>query len=146
MERKSFHSARLWLKDFLSFFIMVCVLLTRGAAAVGVEQRGAQRRVQSPATQPSASSCVEDNGAEETSWLWRAVKPPVLNCAQLGCYWTTAPSSGANPCAVQAPKTFLYSSSVYFYHLFLISSASVRSILFVFYCAYLFNEMFPWYL
>ena len=34
---KSFHSARLWLKDFLSVFVMVCVPTARGAAAAGVE-------------------------------------------------------------------------------------------------------------
>ena len=34
---KSFDSARLWLKDFLSFFVMVCAPTARGAAAAGVE-------------------------------------------------------------------------------------------------------------
>ena len=43
-------------------------------------------------------------------------------------------------------RSFLYSSSVYSYHLFLISSASVRSIRFLsFFCPSL-HEIFPWYL
>ena len=42
--------------------------------------------------------------------------------------------------------SFLYSSSVYSYHLLLISSASVRSIPFVSFIVPIFDEMFPWYL
>jgi len=42
-------------------------------------------------------------------------------------------------------KSFLYSSSVYSCHLFLISSASVRSIPFLSFIVPIFHEMFPWY-
>jgi len=43
-------------------------------------------------------------------------------------------------------KFFLYSSSVYSCHLFLISSASVRSIPFLSFIEPILHEMFPWYL
>ena len=43
-------------------------------------------------------------------------------------------------------RSFLYSSSVYCFHLFYISSASVRSIPFLSFIVSIFCEMFPWYL
>ena len=42
---------------------------------------------------------------------------------------------------IKRQRSFLYSSSVYSCHLFLVSSASVRSIPFL-----VFHEMFPWHL
>lgn len=48
---KSFHSARLWLKDFFSFFVMVRVPTARGAAAARVEAaRSAEARPASSGT------------------------------------------------------------------------------------------------
>ena len=43
-------------------------------------------------------------------------------------------------------RSFLYSSSVYFCHLFLISSVSVRSIPFLSFIKPILHEIFPWYL
>jgi len=43
-------------------------------------------------------------------------------------------------------RSFLYSSSVYSCHLFLISSASLRSILFLSFIEPILHEIFPWYL
>ena len=43
-------------------------------------------------------------------------------------------------------RSFLYSSSVYSYHFFLISSASVTSLFFLSFILPLLYEMFPWYL
>lgn len=49
---KSFHSARLWLEDFLSVFVMVGAPTVRGAAAVEVQatRRMVQLKWCSPAT------------------------------------------------------------------------------------------------
>ena len=78
-----------------------------------LEWSSKERRDASSLQPHSPAPAAEDSGAEETFWLWRAVKPTVLNCAQLGCYWTTAPPSGANPCTVQAPKTFFVQFCVF---------------------------------
>lgn len=49
---KSFHSARLWLEDFLPIFVTVGAPTVRGAAAVGVQvpRRMVQLKWCSPAT------------------------------------------------------------------------------------------------
>ena len=47
---------------------------------------------------------------------------------------------------IQVIKIFLYSSSLYSCHLFLIFSASVRSLPFLSFIVPILHEMFPWYL
>jgi len=64
-----------------------------------------------------------------------------LHSRMSGSRWVITPSwlSGSW-------RSFLYSSSVYSCHLFLISSAAVRSISFLSLLCPSFHEMFPWYL
>lgn len=103
---KSFHSARLWLKDFLSVFVMVCVPTARGAAAAGVEAARspearpgtsgeARRRRRKARRQRKPSRC-----GERSSRL-RCAAPSRGRRSGRGSL--TSPPSAANPRAVQAP-------------------------------------------
>ena len=56
-----------------------------------------------------------------------------------GSRWATAPSWSS-----ESLRSFLYSSSVYSCHLFLISSMSVRSLFFLSSLCPSLHEMFPW--
>ena len=58
-----------------------------------------------------------------------------------GSRWMTTPSWLS-----WSLRPFLYSSSVYSCHLFLISAASVRSLMFLSFLSPSLYEMFPWYL
>ena len=58
-----------------------------------------------------------------------------------GSRWVTTPSLLSRSLS----PFFLYSSSVYFCHLFLTSSASLRSLSFLYFLCPSLYEMFPWY-
>ena len=105
-----------------------CVCCWRGELRP-LEWSSKERRDASSLQPHSPAPAAEDSGAEETFWLWRAVKPTVLNCAQWAATGLQLRPPEPIPALFRPPRLFLY-SSVYFYHL-LISSASVRSILFL---------------